>query len=308
MKKVLTLLLVAVVHSLAPAQDAGESEPEKLTALRTSWLNAKEREARPLKDKYLDALQKLRTQLTQRGNLEEAILVRAEIERLTQVAPKDTKPAEEGALQKNSAELQRLRRVFDNEIARLERENDHKYETALDALQKSYERAGKLESALAVKQELKAIRPDDLEPSVEALRIPASAKSWNGHSYRVYEASKIDYAKAKQKCESLGGHLVYLETAEELGFIHGLLKEEELKTAWVGGNDEALEGTFKWMNGTPVSRALPKANMDSNAKGVDYLLVMREGKLQVRAENGHADMPVAWVYGYVCEWDTDKRK
>ena len=62
---------------------SGEISPVELGKLRATWVEANERDAKPIKKKYLAALKALRTQLTQRGDLEGAVVVRNEIEALT---------------------------------------------------------------------------------------------------------------------------------------------------------------------------------------------------------------------------------
>ena len=105
---------------------------------------AKEKQARPIKEKYLNALIKLRGRLTKEGAVEDAVLVREEIEILTQ--------GKERQLEKESrSDLGRLRGIYERELATLEASLDKKYEVALGKLQRSFQNEKKLEAVLAVK-------------------------------------------------------------------------------------------------------------------------------------------------------------
>lgn len=137
---------------LAALSQETPTEPPELMALQQSWAAAKEREARPLKEGYLNALTKLRDSLTQAGKLDEAILVRAEIEDLTGVAPRN-----ETVVPERPAQLKSLNEIFRREMAAMTRENDRKYVAALKALKDRFEAASRLEDALRITRELEAV-------------------------------------------------------------------------------------------------------------------------------------------------------
>jgi hypothetical protein len=58
------------------------AEPPSLTNLRESWQRARQQANAPLDKKYVDALQAMKTQFTKAGDLENAVLIDAEIKSL----------------------------------------------------------------------------------------------------------------------------------------------------------------------------------------------------------------------------------
>jgi hypothetical protein len=95
------------------AQEPAPEEPGELTGLRTAWIQADERDARPLKENYLVALQRLQEKLTGQGALDAAVAARDEIELLTKVVA----PGESGEKPENAPEeLVSLRAIFGREL------------------------------------------------------------------------------------------------------------------------------------------------------------------------------------------------
>lgn len=59
------------------------------------------------------------------------------------------------------------------------------------------------------------------------------------------------WAAAEQRCIDLGGHLIAIDSASELGLV-GMWMGAEV---WIGGTDAGNEGAFVWTNGQPWSFA-----------------------------------------------------
>lgn len=90
-------LSVAAVIAVLLAATTGRSEPERLTQLRGSYEAAVERALSPLQQVYVEQLQKLKTELTREGKLDDALAVEAELKAL--VGP--TSNTERAALAQN---------------------------------------------------------------------------------------------------------------------------------------------------------------------------------------------------------------
>jgi hypothetical protein len=150
----MTRLLLILFSFAAHAEESLAPEPEKLTKLREAWTQAKEREFRPIKENYLNALIKLRKQLTGQDNLAGALLVRDEIEFLTQGKER----ADDGDGQGTPRQLSSLRSVYQVSIDKVVAENDQKYLAALEAMRSQFATAGDLEGALAIRNELELLR------------------------------------------------------------------------------------------------------------------------------------------------------
>jgi len=86
----------------------------------------------------------------------------------------------------------------------------------------------------------------------------------NSSSYQVVEQTAT-YSEAKAHAESLGGHLVIINDADENNLVYDLLVNANITStaadggdaiyAWIGASDELSEGTWLWGNGEPVEQA-----------------------------------------------------
>jgi len=85
-------------------------------------------------------------------------------------------------------------------------------------------------------------------------RSPSAAESnrqtFNGHTYQVFDTS-LTWHEAKAYCESLGGHLVTINSVDEQNFIETLLSDAQRNHYWIGATDEASEGNWRWITGEP---------------------------------------------------------
>jgi len=71
----------------------------------------------------------------------------------------------------------------------------------------------------------------------------------NGHQYYCSK-EKATWHTAKAMCESQGGHLAVINSAEENQMLSGFLNDQ---SAYIGLNDFAQEGNFKWCNDDPLT-------------------------------------------------------
>ncbi len=71
----------------------------------------------------------------------------------------------------------------------------------------------------------------------------------NGHQYYCSK-EKADWATAKATCESQGGHLAVINSAEENQMLSAFLKDQ---SAYIGLSDIQQEGVFEWCNNDPVT-------------------------------------------------------
>jgi hypothetical protein len=58
------------------------------------------------------------------------------------------------------------------------------------------------------------------------------------------------YADADLSCTSLGMHLVKIDSAAENDFIASNMFGTNAAFIWLGGDDRAVEGTWRWHDGT----------------------------------------------------------
>jgi hypothetical protein len=75
----------------------------------------------------------------------------------------------------------------------------------------------------------------------------------NGHSY--YLLSQNNWSGSEAEAVSLGGHLVTINDAAEDAFVSSSFSGfgDVHRALWIGLNDSAVEGTFVWVSGEPVT-------------------------------------------------------
>lgn len=85
--------LPILISLVAVAISANSQEPEKLVNLRSSWQRARDQATQPLDTKYRTALQQMMESFTKAGDLNSALAVKAELEKLASAASGESKPS-----------------------------------------------------------------------------------------------------------------------------------------------------------------------------------------------------------------------
>lgn len=81
---------------------------------------------------------------------------------------------------------------------------------------------------------------------------PVAHATYNGHYYELYD-DVLSWKDAKEYCESKDGHLVTITTQEENSFVQSFASNGEKEKYYIGGTDEATEGTWKWVTSETFS-------------------------------------------------------
>lgn len=90
------------------------------------------------------------------------------------------------------------------------------------------------------------------EKKVESA-IPEDAVEYNGHHYYIYEINDITSGEDAEKyCESLGGYLATITSADENEFLFNYIHELGYENAHFGFTDSEEEGMWKWVTGEEV--------------------------------------------------------
>ncbi len=131
--------------------------------------------------------------------------------------------------------------------------------------------------------------------------------SYNEHYYELYDYPTSWY-DAKEFCESHGGHLVTITSAQENEAVSQLAKKGTKSRYYIGCTDEKTEGTFEWITGEPFAyRNFADGEPNSTAQAVseDYLFMHQSNGLWGDIINYQANPNVT---GFICEYDVPKLK
>jgi hypothetical protein len=169
--------------------------------------------------------------------------------------------------------------------------------TAITTLTRAGAKASPLEKKKLTIQVavLEKLRDDDIgdapkiTPKVSVLS--ACGRKFKGHTYLVI-VSKVNWKEAKDICKKIGGHLVYIETAEEMQFITKLYKPFSL---WIGALYAHKEGDWRWLNGKIVNRDFWDAG-EPGGKTAQNQALYRGGTLFDAVTDND-------VHGFICEWE-----
>jgi hypothetical protein len=103
----------------------------------------------------------------------------------------------------------------------------------------------------------------------------AVSVQWGGHWYEYIPATDITWTDANSAATGLGAgwNLASITSADENTFVISLLPNtpSERMHVWIGGRDEAAEGTWTWTNGDPFSYTNWFGGEPNNTGDEDYL-------------------------------------
>lgn len=154
---------------------------------------------------------------------------------------------------------------------------------------------------------------------VSASSIQHDIYEFDGNYYQLFEVS-ITWTEAMAYCESLGGHLVTITSAEEQAFIETLLESGEKKQYWIGMR--FMENEYRWITGEIVGYTnwAPYQPDRCCYEGVyeDYIQIYNEayGRNNPRYKwndcyddnyfrnDPSADFSRPENVGFICEWES----
>ncbi|KAM8733638.1 uncharacterized protein AB9X84_025314 isoform 2-T3 [Acanthopagrus schlegelii] len=94
---------------------------------------------------------------------------------------------------------------------------------------------------------------DELQKTVDKIKRRACQTGWQKFDISCYfvSAQQKNWTSSRQECIVMGADLVVIDSLEEQAFVKGMLKSGQ--NAWIGLTDSLTEGTWMWVDGTPVT-------------------------------------------------------
>ncbi len=99
-----------------------------------------------------------------------------------------------------------------------------------------------------------------------------SQTNYNGHSY-YRSTGSMTWTSARQACIDMGGHLVTITSAAENNFVFNTWP-----SGWIGFNDEAIEGQWRWVTGESVVYTNWNGGEPNNSGNEDYAQFVSGGR------------------------------
>ncbi|XP_070769825.1 C-type lectin domain family 4 member M-like [Enoplosus armatus] len=133
-------------------------------------------------------------------------------------------------------------------------------QTTYTALQREKEQLQKDYSSLATSR-------DQLEKKINKVRGRPCPTGWKRFDISCYFVSnmKKNWTLGRQDCIAKGADLVTIDSRDEQAFLNGLL--ESGQNAWIGLSDSLKEGTWMWVDGTPVTAAFWQPGQPNSFQG-----------------------------------------
>ncbi|XP_049441386.1 CD209 antigen-like [Epinephelus fuscoguttatus] len=94
---------------------------------------------------------------------------------------------------------------------------------------------------------------DQLERKINKLTAKPCQAGWRKFDISCYFVSTLtrNWTMSRNACIAEGADLVVIDSREEQEFVNGLLQVDQ--NAWIGLTDSLEEGTWMWVDGTPLT-------------------------------------------------------
>ncbi|XP_068603331.1 CD209 antigen-like protein C [Brachionichthys hirsutus] len=148
--------------------------------------------------------------------------------------------------------------------------------------------------------------PELLKPTAKATPAPiVCPANWyllNNSCYFISGVAR-DWPESKSYCESKGGYLAIIHTAEEQTFLWDLLPRGHWNTFWFGITDEHTEDRWKWVDGTPLVGGFWEFGEPNNHIDEDCGYIVKTRVLKRVAIRSWYDAPCSMDCRFICEKD-----
>lgn len=118
---------------------------------------------------------------------------------------------------------------------------------------------------------------------------------YKGHRYALF-TDKKKWHEAKTFCDSLGGHLLTVNSLEESDFITSQILTPKNIAIAIGLTDENVEGEWEWVTNEEFGYSNWKQGEPNNQSNENYALMDVNGTWN----DGHLDRE---DWAFICEWD-----
>lgn len=119
----------------------------------------------------------------------------------------------------------------------------------------------------------------------------------NGHFYRLVDSSS-SWDAARTTCAGDDAHLAIIDDQAENDHVRGLTSSGNL---WIGLNDQDMERTFVWVDGTVLNEAEDFTNWNDGEPNNSF----GEDCVEMRSDGQWNDRDCSSNRPFVCECDPD---
>jgi len=134
--------------------------------------------------------------------------------------------------------------------------------------------------------------------------IPESSLYYNEHYYYAFNINEIQsWTDAQKYCESVGGHLVVISSAEENRLVFEQMKLQGYYSAYIGLSDSEAEGEWAWVTGEPVTFTnWHEGEPNSESSREDYAMFYYKYSDGTWNDGDFAGSTLNGGKVFICEW------
>ena len=133
--------------------------------------------------------------------------------------------------------------------------------------------------------------------------IPEGALNWNSHYYSIFEHCN-SWEEAAEYCESIGGHLATITSADENEAVFSYMNQSGYGSAYFGLSDSVNEGTWTWITGENIDYVnwnMGEPNAESSTE--DYAMFYHKYSEGTWNDGDFGGGTVGGGTAFICEWD-----
>ncbi|XP_070841190.1 CD209 antigen-like protein 2 [Chaetodon trifascialis] len=146
--------------------------------------------------------------------------------------------------------------------------------------------------------------PEVIKPTTKAAPAPIVCPvDWHLFNDSCYFISRTtrDWPESQSYCQSKGGHLAIIHTAEEQTFLWDLLPRGHWNAFWFGITDEHTEDHWKWVDGTTLVGGFWEVGEPNNHIDEDCGYIVKTEVLERVAIRSWYDAPCSMYWRFICE-------
>ncbi|XP_068570215.1 low affinity immunoglobulin epsilon Fc receptor-like [Cebidichthys violaceus] len=168
-----------------------------------------------------------------------------------------------------------------------------------DRLQSSYNSQQNEKEQLQNKYNSLVKVKDELEKKINKVRAGRPCqRGWSKFEMSCYFVStkRKNWTLSREDCIAEGADLVIIDSRDEQVFVNGLMTLR--LNVWIGMTDSVTEGTWTWVDGTPVTTTYWEAGQPNSHKGGQDCGEIMQRSSGVETWN---DETCSYVQKYICE-------
>ncbi|XP_043994234.1 CD209 antigen-like protein E [Gambusia affinis] len=138
------------------------------------------------------------------------------------------------------------------------------------------------------------------KPPRAPIVCPTDWRLFNNSCYLISKDRK-SWTGSRMYCQTQGGHLAIILTAEEQTFLWDLLPRGHWNSYWFGITDGETEDEWKWVDDTPLVGGFWEENEPNNHINEDCGYIVKTEVLERVATKSWYDAPCSMGLPFICE-------